>query len=139
MTAEQEKTLVQKAIEATAGAYVPYSGFHVGACVLGEDGEFYTGFNVENSSYGATICGERTAILHMLASGKSRKMRALAIASTMGKDLSCCGICRQFMVEFIESGDMPIYASDMQGNFEKTTYDEIMPKAFASFKATAQG
>lgn len=92
------KELYSLAEQAKKNAYAPYSNFSVGAALLAESGKVYTGVNVENASYGATICAERTAFLKAVSEGE-RSFRALAIASD-GGDTPPCGICRQFMYEF---------------------------------------
>ena len=133
MTKEQEKILIEKSIASCEGAYVPYSGFHVGACVLGEDGKFYTGFNVENVSYGATLCAERSAAINMMTNSSSRKILALAVAAGDTCDTMPCGICRQFLCEFMEP-DAPVYTVARNGDYMVKTFAEIMPFAFTSFK-----
>lgn len=92
------KELFRIAREMTKKAYAPFSGFHVGAALLGEDGKVYTGVNVENSSLGATICAERTAAVKAVSEGQTRFV-AIAVASTE-EEAFPCGICRQFLYEF---------------------------------------
>lgn len=84
--------------EARKNAYAPFSGFRVGAALLTEEGRVYTGVNVENSSYGATICAERTAFVKALSEGE-RRFSAIAVSAGEEEALPC-GICRQFMFEF---------------------------------------
>ena len=91
--------MIKLAEEASKNAYVPYSKFPVGACVLTESGNVYTGCNFENSSYGMTICSERNAIGTAIASGE-RKIKAVAIFSPKMKNCTPCGACRQVMSEF---------------------------------------
>ncbi len=99
-----KEKLIQAAKQAMVTAYAPYSGYHVGAALLCADGTIYTGCNVENASYGATICAERTAFCKAVSEGK-RDFTAIAIVG--GKDrtpseavCSPCGVCRQVMREF---------------------------------------
>lgn len=94
----QYKDLYKKADAAKQNAYAPYSHFQVGAALLTRDGTVFTGVNVENSSYGATICAERTAFVKAISEG-CREFTAIAVASSGGEALPC-GICRQFMYEF---------------------------------------
>ena len=99
---EKYNKLINEALCAREQAYAPYSSFKVGASLLCDDGEIFTGCNIENSSYGATICAERVAFSSAIANGK-RKFNALAIVG--GKDeinnfCYPCGICRQFILEF---------------------------------------
>lgn len=91
--------LIQAAREARERAYVPYSGFRVGAAVLGRSGRIFTGCNVENASYGATICAERTAFVKAISEGE-RQFDHVVVYSSVPQPVSPCGICRQFMSEF---------------------------------------
>ncbi len=92
------KDLYKAALAATENAYAPFSEFKVGAALLAGSGKVYTGVNVENSSYGGTICAERTAFVKAISEGE-RSFSAIAIAVADGAALPC-GICRQFMYEF---------------------------------------
>lgn len=91
--------LIKKAREAQQNAYAPYSHFSVGAAVLTEDTRIYTGCNVENASYGLTMCAERNAIYNAVAGG-CRVFRALALVGTGSDWITPCGACRQVMEEF---------------------------------------
>jgi cytidine deaminase len=91
--------LVEAARRAKKAAYAPYSGFRVGAAILCFDGSIFTGCNVENASYGATICAERTAIAKGVSEGH-KDIVAIAITSDDDKPCSPCGICRQVIYEF---------------------------------------
>ena len=93
------QALIAAARQAQHQAYAPYSHFTVGAAVLGTDGTIYTGCNVENSSYGLTVCAERNAIFHAVASG-CRTFQALAITGDSAEFTMPCGACRQVMAEF---------------------------------------
>lgn len=93
--------MMQKAIEVSANSYSPYSKFAVGACVLTDSGNVYTGCNFENSSFGMTICAERNAIGTAVANGE-RKIKAIAIYSPNQDDCFPCGACRQVIHEFSE-------------------------------------
>ncbi len=96
--------LYQIAVEMLPKAYAPYSGFQVGAALLTDTGEVFTGVNVENASFGATICAERTAFVKAVSEGY-RSFRAIAVASSGGEAYPC-GICRQFMFEFGDDLDI---------------------------------
>lgn len=98
------KELYKVAQSMVPKAYAPYSKFKVGAALLTETGEIYTGINIENSSYGATICAERTAFVKAISEGH-RKFKAIAVASSGGEAYPC-GICRQFMFEFGDDLDV---------------------------------
>jgi cytidine deaminase len=123
--------LVAAARIARASAYAPYSDYRVGAAIATEDGRIFTGCNVENASYGATICAERNAIGAMVAAGASKPV-ACAIVTGGSKPGTPCGICRQVMVEFTR--DMPIVlvaetpdGSDIRRD---VSLAEIMPEVF---------
>ena len=106
-------------------AYAPYSKYNVGAAILGDDGQIYTGVNVENAAYPLTICAERAAIFKMVSAGV-RRILAVAVCTSNGG--SPCGACRQVLVEF--AGDVPVYLSDTQGNVRETILHALLPDHF---------
>lgn len=120
------KQLYRMALQAVDKAYAPYSGFRVGAALLTESGEVYTGVNVENSSFGATICAERTAFVKAVSEGH-KQFRAIAIASSGGQAWPC-GICRQFMYEFADSLDI-ITGAD-EDHLDVRDIKELLPEGF---------
>ena len=117
--------LVAAAQTAREQAYAPYSDYAVGAAVLTEDGEIIAGCNVENASYGATICAERVALTAAIAQGK-RKLKAITVVTVDGA--SPCGMCRQVMFEL--GPEMDVYIGDCVGTFRSTTVRELLPDAF---------
>lgn len=121
--------LIDKALEAREMAYVPYSNFKVGAAVLFENGDIYSGCNIENSSYGGTNCAERTAIFKGVSEG-NRIIKAIAIVGDIRTFTSPCGICRQVMGEFIEDKNTPIILVKNRNEYLVKTFDEVMPGAF---------
>ena len=123
------KNLIEKAIEARELAYCPYSNFKVGAAVLFEDGEIYTGCNIENASYGGTNCAERTAIFNAVSKG-NRKLKAIALIGDTKAFTYPCGICRQVISEFVESKDTKIIIIKNKDEYILKTFEEIMPGAF---------
>lgn len=131
MTPEQ---LCQLAIEAMAHAYVPYSGYRVGAALLCADGKVYQGCNIENASYTPTVCAERTAFFKAVYDGE-REFTAIAVCG--GKDgkitgtFPPCGVCRQVMREFCQD-DFVIYMIGENGTFEAHTLAEILPYSFSA-------
>ena len=98
-----DEKLVVLAKEAMKNAYAPYSHFQVGAALLAKDGRVFTGCNVENASYGATNCAERTAVFKAVSEG-CREFDAIAIVASSGDFISPCGICRQVLAEFMPEG-----------------------------------
>ncbi|MBE6633131.1 MAG: cytidine deaminase [Ruminococcaceae bacterium] len=100
-----DRELMELAVKAREYSYAPYSGFHVGAALLGKSGRVYTGCNVENASYTPTNCAERTAVFKAVSEGE-RSFEAIAIVGGRGEQLSplCapCGVCRQVLAEFCE-------------------------------------
>lgn len=121
--------LAQKAREAMENAYCPYSNYRVGAAVLTVGGRIYSGCNIENGSYGATNCAERTAIFKAVSEGE-RQFSALAIFAEEGSAPPFpCGICRQVLSEFC-SPDMPIIVFDGEKSVYNTSLEEILPFAF---------
>lgn len=123
------KMLVQLAAEAMKNAYVPYSNFRVGAALLTKSGKVYTGCNIENASYGATNCAERTAIFKAISEGE-REFEAIAIIADTDKFAYPCGICRQVMLEFSKDRDLKIYVSNRNGEYKEYTIDELLPGGF---------
>lgn len=123
-----DKELLAAAYRAMEYAYAPYSGFKVGAALLCTDGTIFTGCNIENGSYGATNCAERTAIFKAVSEGK-RDFSAIAVVSSGGGETYPCGICRQVMGEF--SPDIRIILSGSDGEPVSYKFKELLPKFFS--------
>ncbi len=121
-----KKELINKAIDAKEKAYVPYSKFHVGAAVLTEDNEIFTGCNIEIASYSPTICAERTAIFKAVSEGH-RKIKAVAVVGDANHTFPC-GVCRQVIREF--GNDATIIVANSQEDFKEFTLDELLPHSF---------
>jgi len=120
--------LVQEAKKASEFSYSPYSQFRVGAAVLCSDGSVFTGCNVENASYGATICGERTAMVKAISCGHTDFVK-LAVYCPDSADFGMpCGICRQFMAEF--NYDLEIIIGRPDGKIKVWTLRQLLPDAF---------
>lgn len=113
-------------------AYTPYSHFHVGAAAVGDSGKVYGGCNIENASFGATNCAERTAIFSGIAAGETHFQALLVTGNTDGP-IAPCGICRQVISEFFDP-DAPIYLTNQKGAMVKSTVAEILPGAFVDLK-----
>jgi cytidine deaminase len=126
MTAKQEWLAI--ADDALTKAYVPYSNFPVGACLVTKTGQTYQGVNIENASYGLTNCAERTAIFKAVSEG-ARDFQHLVIAGHTPAPISPCGACRQVMAEFC-APDMPVTLVGEQGVIKETTVAELLPYAF---------
>ena len=122
---EQRAALIQAALMVRAKAYAPYSNYQVGAALLMEDGRIITGVNVENASYGLSMCAERTAVFNAVSEGH-QKILAVAVATDNAG--SPCGACRQVLTEF--AGDVPVYLVDAVGNGRDTTLYALLPDHF---------
>lgn len=122
------KALAGFALEAREKAYAPYSHFTVGAAVLCEDGDVYDGCNIENSSYSATICAERVALVKAISEGK-RKITAIAVAGEGENYIVPCGVCLQFMTEFAD-GNTPIVRVKSADDYKVSTLSELLPEGF---------
>jgi len=121
------RELYKKAVESMQYSYAPFSKFNVGAALLTKSGEVFTGVNVENSSFGATVCAERTAMCKAISEG-FRDFKAIAIASSGGEAWPC-GICRQFMNEFVGE-DFRIITGKDEESLRVFTMKELMPEGF---------
>ena len=123
-----DRELVALAADARERAYAPYSGFAVGAALLGRSGRVYTGCNVENASYPLTTCAERTALAKAVSEGE-RSFEAIAVITETGA--TPCGACRQILREFGgPRGELRVLVADTQGNVRPFTIDELLPAGF---------
>ena len=127
LTETERKELYERALEARENAYAPFSGFKVGAALMTEDGNVYTGVNVENSSYGATICAERTAFVKAISEGQ-RNFKAIAITAGDEQESLPCGICRQFMYEF--APEMEIITGTDKEELNVRLLSQLLPDGF---------
>ena len=134
--------LLDKAKEMRKMSYVPYSRFHVGAALLTKDGKIYGGCNIENASYGATNCAERTAFFSAIAQG-DKEFQAIAIVGgpedengNIDKltDAQPCGICRQVMRDFGDPETMRIICARAADDYKVLTLDELLPASFGAEK-----
>lgn len=126
LTPEQQK-LVTAALDVRQKAYAPYSHFFVGAALQAEDGTVSTGCNVENISYGGTMCAERNALFHAVATGH-RKFKAIAVVGDLPTPITPCGMCRQVLGEF--GGDTVVICSNLKKDVMVTTVGALLPAAF---------
>lgn len=126
--ADRRDELIAAACEVRARAYAPYSRFAVGAALLTDDGRVFTGVNIENASYGLTVCAERNAVGAMATAG-GRRIVAVAVCTENG--VTPCGACRQVLSEFVDhEGDAPVWIVDGAGNVKETTLFTLIPDQF---------
>ena len=135
---EIEKKLIQKAFEMKEKAYCPYSKYQVGAALLTKDGKIYGGHNIENSSYGATVCAERCAVFKAVSNGE-RDFTAIAICGgpvgQKPKGLETdnafpCGMCRQVLREFCKPKEFKVYVCPSEDKYNVFTLEELLPHSF---------
>lgn len=128
------KSLINAAIEARKKAYAPYSGFKVGAALLTSDENIITGCNVENASYPACNCAERTAIYKAITMDKKSFEAIAIIAGREAEDIkdytSPCGVCRQVLREFVEPGKFKVIMAKSPDDYKVATLEELLPLSF---------
>ena len=126
-----DEDLISGAARARQCAYAPYSHFPVGAAVLAGSGKVYTGVNVDNASFGLTICAERSAVFSAVAAGE-REIQAVAVVTSIGA--APCGACRQVLSEFAPKPGglraVRVIMADSSGVSQACTLDELLPRAF---------
>jgi cytidine deaminase len=126
MNHEEVEMLVAEAMAVRERAYAPYSNFKVGAALLSRDGQVFTGCNVENASYGLSVCAERNAVAAAIAAGCS-DFAAMAVVTSADPAASPCGACRQVLAEF---GDFPVILAGADSARRTTTVLGLLPDAF---------
>lgn len=126
--------LISDALEAREKAYAPYSGFRVGAALLTADGSIITGCNVENASYPACNCAERTAVYKAVSMGKKDFVAIAIIAGKEGEPITeyttPCGICRQVLREFVNPKEFKVIMAKAREDYKMATLDELLPLSF---------
>lgn len=122
-----DDALVKMALRARERAYAPYSGFAVGAALLTRSGKVFLGCNVENASYGLSLCAERVAIFKAVSEGHREFVALAVVADTEGPDTPC-GACRQVMAEF---GDVRVIMANLRGQQTVRTSSQLLPDAFS--------
>lgn len=132
-----EADLLHRARAARRRAYAPYSHFHVGAAILTAEGEVFDGVNVENASYGMTMCAERVAIGAMAAAGRRGPVVAVAVVGDGEDALTPCGACRQVIFEF--GPEAVVYGSGDGGRPVRATIRELLPHAFGPGRLNQAG
>ena len=130
------EALVQEALQAMQNAYVPYSGFTVGAALLTKGGKVYRGCNIENAAYGPSNCAERTAIFKAVSEGE-REFAAIAVVGGKGGVVTDifppCGVCRQVMQEFCRP-DFLVYMGRGDGSYVAVRLEDLLPYGFTAEK-----
>lgn len=130
MTDAEKQALIGQAIAATQNAYIPYSGYAVGAALRTVAGDVYTGCNIENASYPATICAERTALVKAVSEG-AREFDVIVVATRNGG--SPCGICRQMLFEF--APELQVIMVDFDGNIHaQARLNDLLLHGFSGSK-----
>ncbi|HBG43891.1 MAG TPA: cytidine deaminase [Firmicutes bacterium] len=124
-----DQELLEMAAAARTHAYIPYSGFAVGAALLGKSGRVYTGCNIENASYSVTVCAERTALLKAISEGE-REFTDLAVVCDTPVPSSPCGVCRQFLTEF--APQCRVLMGNLKGDVIVKTAEELLPLYFSA-------
>lgn len=128
-----DKELICLAKKAAENAYVPYSGYTVGAALLCKNGKIYLGCNIENAAYGPTNCAERTAFFKAVSEGE-RDFAKIAVVGGKGLDFkdyfSPCGVCRQVMREFCD-GDFIVLLGKTNDEYLRLTLEELLPHSFS--------
>jgi cytidine deaminase len=123
----KETELIKKAKNARLKAYAPYSKFKVGAALLTKSGKVYTGANVENSTFGLTVCAERVAVFKAVTRGDKDFVK-IAIVADKNPPITPCGACRQVLSEFAK--DLEIICANLKGKVERYSLKELLPEAF---------
>lgn len=119
--------LITEARRVQENAYSPYSNFKVGAALLGRQGKVYTGVNVENASYGLTVCAERVAAFKAVSDGET-KFKYIAVTGSGNGYIYPCGACLQVLAEF--SDDLKVIITDENNNYKEYSLNEMLPQAF---------
>ena len=122
----KREELLKMAKKARENAYAPYSNFKVGAALMTKDGKVFTGANVENASYGLSMCAERVALFKAVSEGY-REFEAIAVIADTDGPVSPCGACRQVLSEF---GDMDVIMANMKGDVKVMKLSELLPESF---------
>jgi cytidine deaminase len=136
---DADRSLVEAARAARSLAYAPYSGYRVGAALRVEGGDVIRAANVENASYGMTICAERAAVAIAVAAGH-RRFEAIAVAAAGEQPASACGACRQVLREFPPYGDLRVLLAGESGDqLVDTTLEVLLPAGFGPERLAAPG
>jgi cytidine deaminase len=127
----KDSELIDRAKKAREGAYAPYSKFKVGAALLAKSGKVYTGANVENATFGLTVCAERVALFKAVTKGEKHFVK-IAVVADRDEPITPCGACRQVLSEF--ASDLQIVCANLKGKTERYNLKKLLPEAFEKFK-----
>ena len=127
----RDSELIEKAKNAREHAYAPYSKFKVGAALLTKGGKVYTGANVENATFGLTVCAERVALFKAITDGE-KKFVKIAVVADKDEPITPCGACRQVLSEF--ASDLKIVCANLEGKTKRYSLRKLLPEAFEKFK-----
>lgn len=128
-----ELELIECAMKARKMAYAPYSNYLVGAALYTKDGKVFTGCNIENASYGATCCAERTAVFKAVSEGSSQIAAIAIVGGSRDQELIYafpCGVCRQVLREFGDPKEMTVIVAKTMTDFKRYTLEELLPDSF---------
>lgn len=126
---DTQKKLFEAACQGQRRAHAPYSHAHIGAAVLMGDGRIFSGCNVENASYGGTVCAERVAIFKAVSEGAAKEIKEVLVVSDADKPWPPCGFCRQVIAEFASEQTL-VHTANLQGKIKTFSFPEIFPEAF---------
>lgn len=126
---DMQKKLLAAASEAQKHSHSPYSNARIGAAVLMSDGQIYSGCNVENASFGGTVCAERVALFKAVSEGAPKHVVEVLVVSNAAKPWPPCGFCRQVIAEFADEKTL-IHTANLTGTMKTFTFPEIFPEAF---------
>ena len=133
LNADMISRLIDRAIEGMSYAYTPYSGFRVGAALLTESGEIYTGCNIENAAYTPTNCAERTAFFKAVSEGKRDFVKIAIVGGKKGEMTAPapCGVCLQVMSEFCKADEFEIVMAKSEEDYSSKRLSELLPSSFS--------
>ena len=133
LNADMIRRLIDRAIEGMSCAYTPYSGFRVGAALLTESGEIYTGCNIENAAYTPTNCAQRTAFFKAVSEGKRDFVKIAIVGGKKGEMTAPapCGVCLQVMSEFCKADEFEIVMAKSEEDYSSKTLSELLPSSFS--------
>lgn len=125
------RSMIDKAYDVQKKAYAPYSGFFIGSAIVDSAGNIFSGCNIENSSYGGTVCAERVAIWKGVSEKMKLPIKMIVVVSSEKEKWPPCGLCRQVMAEFCHPSTR-VFFGNKRKEFRKMTFKELLPEAFSN-------